>query len=177
MMTVTNGNIHMAISKAESDLARAQADVRRLEAQLLEARERATKIAHYIEIAKIYEAGVSPSPETRRGGGGRSAEAARLTADILRERGEPMHTRQILAELARRGFVIDSLNPVTNLSSALSRSDELKSDRSMGWSLAEWQTEEKPIAEITLDDIFGDAPLRRVVPNEDDIPSDDEIPF
>lgn len=131
----------MQIDRARADLAKAEGDVKRLQAQLEDARARATKLAHFIEMAELYDRGVEPS--TSRGTGGRSAEAARLAVEILKERGRPLHTRELLTELEQRGLVIHSANPVTNLSASLSRSPELKANRSHGWSLSQWQSESR----------------------------------
>lgn len=158
----------MPMSKAEADLARANADVRRLEAQLEEARERAVKIAHYIEMARVYEAGESPIPQSKRGSGGRAAAAAQMAVEILREKKRPLHTRDLLDEMNQRGLVFDSLNPVTNLSSALSRSGELIADRSTGWRLVEWKT-------LDLDDELNRLPGNVSSETTDDPQSDDDL--
>ncbi|WP_132092870.1 HTH domain-containing protein [Caulobacter sp. BK020] len=142
----------MPTSKAEADLARAQAEIRRLEGQLQDARARAVKIAHYIEMAKLYESGASPLPETKRGSGGRAVAAAQMAVEVLREERRPLHTRELLEALGKRGLVFDSQNPITNLSSALSRSDELIADRSTGWKLREW-AKPKSFAEFDADDL------------------------
>lgn len=131
----------MQIDRARADLAKAEGDVKRLQAQLEDAKARATKLAHFIEMAELYDRGIEPS--TSRGTGGRSAEAARLAVEILKERGRPLHTRELLMELEQRGIVIHSANPVTNLSASLSRSPELKASRSHGWSLAQWRPESR----------------------------------
>ena len=87
----------MSLAKAEKDFVRVVNKIRRLDQLLSAARERATKIAHYIEIAREYELGVqsnetaepgtvSPSPE-RASPEGVSAIAERARIRLIREQG------------------------------------------------------------------------------------------
>ena len=87
----------MSLAKAEKDFVRVVNKIRRLDQQLSAARERATKIAHYIEIAREYELSVqrndtaeagaaSPSP-VRASQKGVSATAGRAPIRLVREQG------------------------------------------------------------------------------------------
>ena len=87
----------MSLAKAEKDFVRVVNKIRRLDQQLSAARERATKIAHYIEIAREYELGVQsnetaepgaalPSP-VRASQKGVSAITGRAPIRLIREQG------------------------------------------------------------------------------------------
>lgn len=134
----------MAMSRAEADLARLQADIGRLRTQLVEAEERATKIRHYIEMARLYDAGqdaapppVGPSPNAAVGvpRSGVASHIARAAREVLQERGGPMQTRPLVDALTKRGVVLGSNNPVSYLSGVLSRADDFENDRLTGWHL------------------------------------------
>lgn len=163
----------MAIEQARTDLARLQAEIKRLETQLVSARERAEKVAHYIEMAELYSSGTGVVASVTRTRGGKSAAAAEIVAEILSQRGHPIKTRELLEELRARGVTFDTPNPVTNLSSALSRSPLLIGSRAEGWSLREWKDDPSVShAESTNDDIWT-VPARSptgVLELDDDIP-------
>lgn len=60
---------------------------------------------------------------------------------LLRAAGKPLHTRDLLTELASRGVVVGGANPVANLSGFLSREKQrLVNSRTYGWSLREPHT-------------------------------------
>jgi hypothetical protein len=148
----------IAIARAEQDLADAHKEISDLEARLVALKERAVKLAHFLELAKIYEANsetanssgyreaAQPSPQangaasTTRSApkGGVSGAAVRETLIILRERGQPTPTRELLSILASRGINIGGKNPVISLSGYLCKTHEVVSDRARGWSLREW---------------------------------------
>lgn len=164
----------MALEQARSDLARLQAEIKRLELQLVTARERAEKVAHYIEMAEIYSSGTGNVAGMTRGRGGRSAAAADIVVEILSQRGHPIRTRELLKELETRGVIFDTPNPVTNLSSVLSRSPLLIGNRSEGWSLREWKASSQSVSQSELVDDSWTVPS----PEHASVPDlDDDIPF
>lgn len=134
-------------------MARAQLDLKRLETQAVDLRAKLVaieaqveKVRAYIEIAKLYaddapaDRLISPEKKSKGGrpSGGISTQAVETSLAIIRAARKPLHTRDLIRELAARGVVIGGTNPVTNLSGFLSRSPELKNSRTLGWSLAEW---------------------------------------
>lgn len=131
----------MAVNQARADLARLQSEIKRLENQLLVAKQRAEKVANYIEMSELYSSGMGVTASATRSRSGKSAAAADMVAQILGQKGHPIPTRDLLKELESKGIIFDSHNPVTNLSSALSRSPLLVGDRTEGWSLAEWKSQ------------------------------------
>lgn len=136
----------MTASRAEADLARLQADIGRLRAQLAEAEERATKVRHYIEMARVYEAGGDVPhapvgvPTVERPRGGAASYIAGITREVLRERGGPMQTRALVDVLAKRGVTLGSKNPISYLSGVLSRAEDFGNDRVAGWYLKAGRT-------------------------------------
>jgi hypothetical protein len=170
----------MSIARAEQDLARLQREISRLDAELTAARERATKIAHYIEMAREYQNvpegtalidGIlisKTAPRLRAAQGGMSGAAVRETIDILRESGRPVHTRELLPILEQRGIKIGGANPLTNLSGYLSRSDDLIADRSRGWRLKEWEGAELPAFDALLTERPPEAANEEAASKSDD---------
>lgn len=145
----------MATTKAEADLAAVKAEIQRLERALEAARHRATKIEHYIEMARVYGGGLYPCdsppgdelettassavPQSQRHRSGKGNAVVNTVIEILRQAGDFMRTRDILVKLSQQGVAIGGGNQVTNLSGYLSRSELLENDRSLGWALKEWE--------------------------------------
>jgi hypothetical protein len=161
----------MSVVKAEQDLANLRLEIDKTRARLTEMEEQATKIAHFIEMSNVYSPSayaleissggrIAPNGVFRPRLNGEPPKNVRVVVDILRERGRPIKTKDLVDELERRGITTGGKIPVTNLSSALSRFKQLLSaDRSEGWSLNEWSVpqianngEPKPAdAKITSD--------------------------
>jgi hypothetical protein len=140
---LVSGVEQVSVERAEKDLSRAKSDVARLEAQLTDARSRATKLEHYIEMARLYDAassdgGAKPNRVTPK------PNATTVAIEILRREGKPLHTHVLLDELAKQGIHISGINPPGNLASTLSRSDLLESSRVEGWRLVEWK-DDRPV--------------------------------
>ena len=127
------------VDRAKADVSRMEAELSRLRAQIASLQSRVVKAQAYIEMAAVYEADDAPTDSTRARGGV-SATAVRMAVEMIIERGAPMHTREILRELAARGVPIGGSTPVANLSGFLSRADELRNSRADGWGLAQWGT-------------------------------------
>ena len=124
------------VDRAKADLAKMRADLGRLQVQMEMLSDRMRKVESYIEMASFYETDEDAAEAARSRGGGISAIAVRLAVDMLKERGAPMHTREIIKELEAKGVVIGGSNPIANLSGFLSRSEELVNNRAIGWGLA-----------------------------------------
>jgi hypothetical protein len=135
----------MSVARAETELTHLQSEYSRLQSQLDEVRQRIVKIQNYIEMAREFETTTSTphpteSPEIRSRvpKGGIGGQASRLAIEMVRERRQPIPTRELVEMLKVRGVDVGGGNPVTTLSSYLSRVPELSADRSRGWSLKEW---------------------------------------
>lgn len=113
-----------------------------------DAKERLAQIEaereHLLGVVRHAEAltGMSPRGET----GGRrqaSAQAARsapamsptreAVLAILKERGAPIETRDLLPLVRERGVQVGGKDPIATLSARLSNSDEFKTRRGVGW--------------------------------------------
>jgi hypothetical protein len=141
-----------AVARAEQDLANLRKEIGDLEERLATAKDKAGKIAVFLEMAQIYGAnGESTPPQAAAATDGDAADirplrfldglaksAAREAIAVLRERGEPVQTKELLSVLRTRGIEIPGQNSVSNLSGYLSRSPDLLADRAVGWSLKEW---------------------------------------
>jgi hypothetical protein len=150
-----------AVARAEQDLANLRKEIGDLEERLAVAKEQAGKITVFLEMAQIYGANgesASPSRDAPSPGDeaaattplrfldGLAKSAAREAIAVLRERGEPVQSKELLGVLKTRGIEIPGQNPVSNLSGYLSRSLELAADRAVGWSLKEWAQRKPDIA-------------------------------
>jgi hypothetical protein len=161
-------NMPSVIARAEQDLADTRREISTLESRLSDAKEKAIKISHFLELASVYgisnESAISRANElsasahTSAGGGvksggnaelslrpaqsapksGISGKAVRETLVLLRERREPIRTRDLVAILRARGIEVGGKDPVVNLSGYLGRVPELIASRSVGWALREW---------------------------------------
>jgi hypothetical protein len=144
-----------AVARAEQDLANLRKEISDLEERLAVAKEQAGKITVFLEMAQIYGANgetipgsvvmAAPASDAAHTPasmpnslGGLAKTAARETIAVLRERGQPVQTKELIGVLSTRGIEIPGQNPVSNLSGYLSRSSELIADRALGWSLKEW---------------------------------------
>jgi hypothetical protein len=161
-------NMPSVIARAEQDLADTRREISTLESRLSDAKEKAIKISHFLELASVYgisnESAISRANELSAsahisaGGGvksggnaelslrpaqsapksGISGKAVRETLVLLRERREPIRTRDLVAILRARGIEVGGKDPVVNLSGYLGRVPELIASRSVGWALREW---------------------------------------
>ncbi len=125
------------IERAKSDLAKLKIEISRLRSQIESMESRRDKVSAYIEMADIYES-EDGLADGLRAKGGISGAAVRGAVDAIRERKAPIHTRELLEILAKQGIHVGGSNPVANLSGFLSRSEELRNSRALGWGLAGW---------------------------------------
>ena len=139
----------MSVQLAERELVVLREEIERLDARIGEARSRAIKLEHYIEMAR--EFGGSDMPASRQQSttnqsrqrtpqGGMSGRAVQECIAIIRERGQPVHTSELYRLIAERGVTLGGKNPAQALSGYLSRTPGLIADRSRGWSLEERQS-------------------------------------
>jgi hypothetical protein len=148
----------MSAQRAERELADLRQESSRLESRLSSVRDRIVKLEHYIEMAREFGDGESTrANEThsanqerqRAPRGGMSGRAVQECIAILRERGHPIQTKELYALIERRGIKLGGKTPIGSLSGCLSRTPGLVADRSRGWSLIEWTTEEPESAAPT----------------------------
>jgi hypothetical protein len=132
----------VSVERATKDLNKTRLEVTRLEAQLTDARNRALKLEHYLEMAKVYDAAQEVDAEKSLDA---KLNVTEQVIEILRALQRPAHTRQLVDELAKLGTVIKGENPANNLASTLSRSKLLESSRTEGWRLVEWKTVQAPL--------------------------------
>jgi len=119
---------------------RAKTDLLKMQAELTRLQQRIEKVRAYIEMAAVYESSEN-SDATRAARGGSSNAVVRAAIELIRQQKQRIHTRQLMEALMEQGVHIGGSNPVANLSAVLSRSNELNSNRALGWGLAEWGSE------------------------------------
>ena len=140
----------MSVERALADLMQLDAEAQRVRNRLSEIDEHASRLRTYVAVAREYErmeAGhtMSTSPPTltptTEAPGERtlSRRTADIAVELLRAKGQPIHTRDLLPQIAERGVTVGGQNPVANLSGFLSRDKgRLVNSRTYGWSLREW---------------------------------------
>jgi hypothetical protein len=152
----------MSIELAERQLAALEREITVLDQRIGEARGRATKLRHYIEVATEFagepqstNVAAITSPAVLNGEakawrprvpqGGMSGRAINESIAVLRERGHPIRTNDLLKIIEDRGVRLGGAKPANALSGYLSRAPGLTADRTLGWSLEEWrQFESQP---------------------------------
>lgn len=140
----------MSMERALADLAQLDAEAQRARNRLAEIDEQAGRLRTYVAVAREYERTESgrttptPSPTPRpttgaSGEGTLSRRTADMAVGFIEAKGQPIHTRDLLALMAARGVSVGGSNPVANLSGFLSRDKaRLVSSRTYGWSLRKW---------------------------------------
>lgn len=127
--------------------AKAEADLRSVEAQIASLTKRRSELAEFIALGrKLYGqqsvtatmAKVNEAVERIRTSRENSLKASvlSLTHQAIQQHG-PQTTAQLVAALEAQGVQITGKDKNTTVSVILSRSDEFVSDRRNGWSLAE----------------------------------------
>lgn len=145
----------MSIDHAQRELTVLEQEIDRLDQRIGEARTRAIKLRHYIEVATEFAseqqstnilATTSPvalndgakASRPRAPQGGMSGRAVSESIAVLRERGHPIGTNDLLKIIEDRGVRLGGAKPANALSGYLSRAPGLTADRTFGWSLEEW---------------------------------------
>lgn len=147
----------MSVAKAKMELENLRERSLLLEREIIEIADKILKISNYIEISETY--GYFSAQENLPSQTIRSVSSAmRSSTDrvkiatlprnvrgvikILEDEGQPLPTRQLVEKLKEKGIIIGGKNPVTGLSSALSRHKSLlRPSRTDGWSLTSWDNQ------------------------------------
>ena len=150
----------MSIDRAATDLMELERRADQLRAELAATEDRIGKLRIFMEMARSYGivgadqtvGDVPPTHEARaRSVGGRPQGGMKETVipklqAILRERKQPMHTRDMVAWLFQQGIEIGGetlLHKQNNLSGMLSRAKGIfTNDRASGWGLVEWERQD-----------------------------------
>ncbi len=67
----------------------------------------------------------------------KAAETEQVAAAVIRERGKPVSTRDLLDELVSRGVEVGGADPLATLLARLRRSPSLEHEKPFGWRLVE----------------------------------------
>lgn len=151
----------MSLDRAIQDLVDLRQRADRLRTELMSIEERAHKIATYIEMASFYDGEeetrpvqVADAPTSIRSHGVADQLVAAVVAH-LHEVSRRVRTVDLLEVLKAKGLQIPGANPANNLSSILSRTGELSSDRARGWGLKEWETDAQRLAQTEADEAIS----------------------
>jgi predicted secreted protein len=160
----------VSIEQAVADLAHLDAKTQRLRSQqaeidnqraeidnqLADIDEQARRLRTYVTIAREYAGARSeqgtvgpastaaPTSDTSNGKT-LSCRVTDMAVDLIRAKGQPIHTRDLLPQMTQRSLTVGGRNPVANLSGYLCRDKtRLVSNRNLGWSLVEWGGDTPP---------------------------------
>lgn len=141
------GDLPVSVERALADLMQLDAEAQRARNRLSEIDEQSGRLRTYVAVSREYErmeAGQSaltppPTPTSTTdvpGDGTLSRRTANMAVELIEAKGQPIHTRDLLTQMAARGVTVGGANPVANLSGFLSRDKaRLVSSRTYGWSL------------------------------------------
>ena len=129
----------MSMEKATAKLALVEQDLDKARARVRDLEQQAERLRTYIEVATELNSSPQLKAPVRPAKITKGEKLVGYCIEIITAREGPVRTRELVAELTKRGIDIGGTNPVTNLSGALSKSPHLINDRVNGWSLAEWE--------------------------------------
>ncbi len=133
-----------------ADLTRLDAENQRLRDQLAENEEEISQLRTYLVVERKYEKVRSkqetngPAPTTvstsdTSNGKSKTRRATDMAVDLIKAKGQPIHTRDLLPQMEQRGLTVGGRNPVATLSGYLCRDEKrLVNNRKLGWKLVEW---------------------------------------
>ena len=157
------------LTKARADAAALSVRCANLEDELKNAQSELNKLTAFIEVYEKYAVGEkylphhgyrSKEPEKvasfkKRGLRPGSNGAAMVDASIgaLKAAGKPLQITELLDAVRASGVTVTGVRPATNLSSALSRSPEVRYEHPIGWRLTLTDPSPQQIGEATVSDI------------------------
>ena len=133
-----------------ADLASLDAKVQHLRAHLAEAEEEASQLRTGLVLVRKYvktraereadgPASTTAPASDRSNGSSKTRRATDMAIDLIRAKGQPIPTRDLLPQMEQRGLTIGGQNPVATLSGYLCRDRKrLVNGRKLGWKLVEW---------------------------------------
>jgi hypothetical protein len=146
----------VSIEQALTELAHLDAEAQRLrdqraetDNQLAENEEEASQLRIYLVVERKYEksrlnqetdgpASTAASTSDTSNGKTLSRRVTDMAVDLIRAKGQPIHTRDLLAQMEQQGLIVGGRSPVANLSGYLCRDKKrLANNRRLGWRLVE----------------------------------------
>lgn len=143
--------------------AKAEAELASIDSQMAALEKRRKELDQFVELGRRLFASQHgpiiarlpiPTSSTLRRAMDQAAQHGRdmsmkarilsLCKQYIKDLGRPVMTRELLAHIEANGVEVTGADKVTTISVILSRSDEFKSDRALGWSLIPAQKELTP---------------------------------
>ena len=120
------------IEQVLAKLAHWNAEAQRLHKQLTEAEEQANRFRNYVDVHReIEEAGSKQEPDVPASttvsvsdtadGRTLTRRVTDMAVDLIRAKGRPIRTRDLLVQMEQQGLIVGGQNRVTNLSGILTR--------------------------------------------------------
>ena len=146
----------MFIEQALAELKHLDAESQHLRDQLAKNDERTSRLRIFVDVGQEFvDAGSkqgADGPATTPTSTSDASDSRTLTrritdavVDLIRAKGRPIRTRDLLAQIEQRGLDVGGKNPVATLSSCLSRDKKrLVNNRKLGWRLVEWGGDRPP---------------------------------
>ena len=149
-------DLPVSIEQALADLARVDVEAQHARSQLADFEEQARQLRTYVDVARKYAEArssqgadglASTTAPTSDASNGKTfyRQVTDMAVDLIRAKGRPIQTRDLLAQMEQRGLKVNGQNPVANLSGYLCRDRKrLVNNRRLGWRLVEWGGDAPP---------------------------------
>lgn len=146
----------MSIEEAVAALAHLDARAQHLADQQAEIEEEASQLRIYLVVERKFvdvrskrdtdrPASIVASVSDTSDGRTFVRRATDMAVDLIRAKGRPIQTRDLLAQMEQSGLKVNGQNPVATLSGYLCRDRKrLVNNRRLGWRLVEWGGDAPP---------------------------------
>jgi len=143
------GELPVSTEQALAELEHLDAESQRVRNQQAKIDERIRRLRTYVAVDQEFAearskqetdgpASTAASTSDTSNGKTLSRRTTDMAVDLIRAKGQPIHTRDLLAQMEQQGLIVGGRNPVANLSGYLCRDKKrLANNRSLGWKLVE----------------------------------------
>ena len=150
------GELPVSTEQALAELEHLDAESQRVRNQQAKIDERIRRLRTYVAVDQEFAearskqetdepASTAASTSDTSNGKTLSRRTTDMAVDLIRAKGQPIHTRDLLAQMEQHGLTVGGQDHVATLSSYLSRAKEhLVNNRRLGWRLVEWGGDTPP---------------------------------
>ncbi|WP_434729528.1 hypothetical protein [Rhizobium binae] len=142
-LAITLDMLEKQIVERESELAALKAYCIESEAEIARSKKRAENLRTMLEEMRQFRPAAKPFsvekyPSAQPGRPGKQSEQIRQLAKvILREAGKPIMQLDLKERMEAKGLLLQTVNPVDLIRSALRNQPEFRHIRSQGWTLVD----------------------------------------
>lgn len=142
-LAITLDMLEKQILERESELAALQAYLVESEAEIALSKKRAEYLRTMLEEMRQFRPAAKPFPLEKHPGaqpgrpGKQSEQIRQLAKVILREAGKPIMQLDLKERMEAKGLLLQTVNPVDLIRSALRNQPEFRHIRAQGWTLVD----------------------------------------